>query len=81
MSLFHRGTDSSSWNHTREVAVPCVVPDDMPVHHNSRSLVVDSCNRDNRKRAQDASVPGSAVLQDGSSSRVEMALDVACVQV
>ena len=70
VSLFQRGTDSSSWNHTRVVAVPVAVPDDMPENHNNRRLA-DSCNRGKRlavrRVEQHATAPDTVMVQDSSS--------------
>ena len=60
-------------------AVPAVLPDGLPAHHNSRRPV-DSCKRGNRQLVQNASAPGNAVVP-GNNNQVEMALPAPYVQV
>ena len=79
VSLFQPDADFSSWHHTPVAAVPVVAPCGRRANRDNHRRI-DSCNRDNRKQVQDASVPGSAVQHDGSS-RVEVSLYVAYVQV
>ena len=83
VSLFQQDTDSSSWNHTRMVAVPVVAPDGMPEHHNNRRLA-DFCNRDKQQQVpqaeQNTTAPDNARVQDNNSP-VQMAPRVVCVRV
>lgn len=83
VSLFQQDTDSSSWNHTRVVAVPVVAPDGMSEHHNNRRLA-DFCNRDKQQQVpqaeQDTTAPDNARVQDNNSP-VQMARRVVYVRV
>ena len=73
VSLFQQGTDSSSWNHTRGVAVPVAVPGDMQESRNSRTRV-GFCTPDKLQVVprveQPVTAPGIAPVQD-SNNRVE----------
>jgi hypothetical protein len=74
VSLYQQDTDSSSWNHTRVVAVlPVAVPADMQASRNNRRLV-DFCNPDMQQAVprvqQTVAAPGIVSVQD-SSSRME----------